>query len=100
MDIKAITPLAPIVNASLDKVNEKDNGQGVSFGDFLNKALDQVNNLQNESNLAEEKLATGESDDIAQVMIASEKANLALQLTVQIRTKVLDAYQEIMRMQV
>lgn len=100
MDIKAIQPLQSLNNLSLDKVSEKDNNQGIGFGDVLNNALSQVNNLQQDSDKMAEKLATGETNDISQVMIASEKANLALQLTVQIRNKVVDAYQEIMRMQV
>ena len=46
------------------------------------------------------KLAAGELEDISQAVVASEKADIALQLTLQVRNKVVDAYQEIMRMQV
>ena len=46
------------------------------------------------------KLATGKIEDISQVTIAAEKASIALQLTMQVRNKVMDAYQEVMRMQV
>ena len=45
------------------------------------------------------KLATGEIEDISQVTIAAEKAAINLQLAIQVRNKALDAYQEIMRMQ-
>lgn len=47
-----------------------------------------------------EKLARGENVDLHQVMIASQKANITLQATIEIRNKVIEAYQEIMRMQV
>lgn len=74
--------------------------QGANFGDFLQNAIDEVNALQQQSAGIKEKLVTGSVDDLHQVMITAEKANMALQLTVQIRNKVVEAYQEIMRMQV
>lgn len=70
------------------------------FGQFLTEALSNVEAAQAEAADAAQRLATGEIRDVAEVMIASEKASLALQLTVQVRNKVLEAYQEIMRMQV
>ncbi|HWR60331.1 MAG TPA: flagellar hook-basal body complex protein FliE [Clostridia bacterium] len=72
----------------------------VSFADFLNNALSEVNNLQLESEQLNEAFAMGKNDNIHQVMIAAEKADMALQLTIQLRNKVLEAYQEIMRMSV
>lgn len=71
-----------------------------NFGQFLNDALAKVEQAQQDAASAAERLATGEIKDVAEVTIASEKANLALQLTVQVRNKVLEAYQEIMRMPV
>ena len=47
-----------------------------------------------------EKLATGETKNIPEVMVAAEKADIALKLMVQVRNKMIDAYQEIMKMQV
>ncbi len=47
-----------------------------------------------------EKLQSGESKNIHEVMISMEKADISMRLTVQMRNKVLEAYQEIMRMQV
>ncbi len=74
--------------------------QGLGFSDLLKKAVDEVNTLQQQSADMKTKLVTGEIDDVLPVMIAAEKANLAFQLTVQIRNKVIEAYQDIMRMQV
>ena len=59
-----------------------------------------MNGLQKEANVAIEKLATGESKDIASTMLAVEKAEIAFKAMNQIRMKVIDAYQEIMRMQI
>lgn len=78
--------------------NNDDGTKGVSFGEFLNSAIQQVNSMQLESEKLNEALALGKTDNIHQVMIASEKADMALQFTMQVRNKVMDAYQEIMRM--
>lgn len=67
-----------------------------AFGDAINK----VNDLQNQANTAIEKLATGESQGLHEVMIAMEKASISFQFLTQVRNKALESYQEIMRMQV
>ena len=71
-----------------------------SFGDILMDALGNVNDLQQKANQASMDLATGKIEDISQVVIAAEKAAVALQLTIQGRNKMLESYQEMMRMQV
>lgn len=71
-----------------------------NFGQYLTEALGNVNKLQLESQQASVNLAAGKVQDISEVVIATEKATIALQLTMQVRNKVMDAYQEIMRMQV
>lgn len=77
-----------------------DDGQNKSFGEFLSDALNETNKLQHEASKASFDLASGQVQDISEVVIATEKATVALQLTMQVRNKVVDAYQEIMRMQV
>ena len=82
-------------------IDSKDTAsKGVSFTDYLNSAIDQVNSMQLESEKLNEDFAMGLTDNIPQVLIASEKAGIALQYTMQIRNKIIDAYQEIMRMPV
>lgn len=71
-----------------------------SFGHFLSEALGEVNKLQSDAANAGVRLAAGKVQDISEVVIASEKATIALQLTMQVRNKVVEAYQEVMRMQV
>lgn len=89
-------------NNSTDLYNVSGiSGQGKSintFSDFLKAALDNVNSLQLQSQKDDQKLVTGEINDINQVMIDATKADIALQLTIQIKNKILDTYQEIMRM--
>ena len=71
-----------------------------SFGQMLADALKETNELQNKSDALNAALAAGQVDDISQVVIASQKADIALQLTLQVRNKAVAAYQELMRMQV
>lgn len=70
------------------------------FADMMKDAVSEVNNLQGNADTLAQKLATGDVQDIHQVMLALNKASSAFGLTVQVRNKALDAYQEIMRMQV
>ena len=71
---------------------------GPSFGQMLQGALGQVSGLQDHAAQMTTAFAQGKTGDIHSVMIASEQATMALQLTTQIRNKAIDAYQEVMRM--
>ena len=71
-----------------------------SFGEYLVDSLKKVNELELESEKLNAALATGRIEDISQVVVASQKAEIALQLTLQLRNRATQAYQEIMRMQV
>ena len=73
---------------------------GVSFKDLLTDALKQVNQLQQNADAAATQLAAGGPVAIDEVVLAMQKADLALQLTMQIRNKLVDAYQEVARMQI
>lgn len=70
---------------------------GASFGQVLNEFMGQVNGAQQQADAMVESLALGEPVDVHQVMLALNEANNAMQLTVQVRNKVLEAYQELMR---
>jgi flagellar hook-basal body complex protein FliE len=74
--------------------------KGPDFRNQLTDALRQVNELQLHAEDLARALAAGQAQDLHQVMLAAEKANLSLQFTLQIRNKVIEAYQEIMRIQV
>ncbi|KQL35511.1 MULTISPECIES: flagellar hook-basal body complex protein FliE [Bacillaceae] len=71
-----------------------------NFGDFLKSALESVNANQKASDVVTEKLIRGENVELHDVMIASQKASITLNATMEIRNKVIEAYQEIMRMPV
>lgn len=71
-----------------------------SFGELLASSISEVNDMQIKANEAVQKLATGKTKDIAETMLAVEQAEIAFKTMNQIRHKVVDAYKEIMRMQV
>jgi flagellar hook-basal body complex protein FliE len=71
-----------------------------SFGQMLEGALGQVNQLQNEAESSINNLANGTQTDIHQTMIAVEKAEVSFELLMQIRNKLIAAYENIMRMPV
>lgn len=70
-----------------------------SFENVLSKALEPVNKLQLDSADLDDKLAQGKLEYVHQAMVMAQKANLALDLTLQIRNNAVSAYQEIMRTQ-
>ena len=71
-----------------------------SFADTLKDAVQNVNAAQQESDFKMQEIATGKNHNIPEVMIAAEKADLSLKLMVQVRNKIIEAYQEVMKMQV
>jgi flagellar hook-basal body complex protein FliE len=71
--------------------------QGESFLNTLNDAIGEVNELRNEADRAVEELAAGEEKDIHNTMIALEKAEISFQLMMQVRNKIITAYETIMR---
>lgn len=73
---------------------------GASFADTLGTAVQQVNQMQKTADKAMTDLATGKTDNVADVMIQTEQADIAIKLMMQVRNKIIDAYQEVMKMQV
>ena len=69
-----------------------------SFGDMFQGFLKDVNQLQNKADQSIEKMMAGEIKDVHQVMLAAGEAKVAFNLLLEIRNKVMDAYQEVMRM--
>jgi len=74
--------------------------QGASFGENLKASLDKVNELQMVAKDKTTSFELGEDISITEVMLAKEKASIAFEATLQVRNKVLTAYQEIMQMPV
>jgi flagellar hook-basal body complex protein FliE len=73
---------------------------GADFKSILLGSLDEVNRLQHEADQSVQKLLTGETDNVAEVLTAVNKAGIAFDLLMEIRNKLTDAYKEIQQMQV
>lgn len=97
MEIKGFSSL-PIVE--IEKISSQRRDSVQNFGDFLKAALNKVNQTQLEAEQITKDFVLGNDVELHQVILATEKAELALQLTIQIRNKVIEAYQELMRMQI
>lgn len=99
MEIRSINVENPTIPKRGESV-QASKRESLKFSEVLHNALQKVNSLQIESDEYRNLLITGEVDNLHDVTIAQEKANIALQLTLSIRNKVVEAYREIMRMQI
>ena len=93
--IANITPLTlPQLNQAISPP-----GQPGEFQKVLTGAISQVESLNNNAAESVQKFLRGDSDELHSTILATQKAELAFQLGLQVRNKVVDAYQEIMKMQ-
>jgi flagellar hook-basal body complex protein FliE len=91
------SPITPPKAAEGHK--NKETGKGPTFGEALKDSINEVNRLQKEADKAIQDLASGKSNGIHETMIALEKADVSFQMMMQIRNKIIAAYEDIMRMQ-
>jgi len=73
---------------------------GPGFRQMLQEQIDKVNELQADATAAIEDLATGQRDDVESVLMATQKADTAFKLLLQVRNKVIDAYDEVKQMRI
>ncbi|WP_306590124.1 flagellar hook-basal body complex protein FliE [Geothrix sp. 21YS21S-4] len=71
----------------------------LNFGDLLKQAMQEVNQVSAEAEDEARNLMTGESADMHTAMLAVQKADLSFQMMMAVRSKLVDAYREVMRMQ-
>ena len=74
--------------------------QGPGFKQLLQDQIEKVNELQRDATAAIEDLSSGRRDDIESVLIAAQKAETAFMLLLQVRNKVLEAYEQVKQMRV
>jgi flagellar hook-basal body complex protein FliE len=94
--VKEITLKAPCCPSIESAGGAKQSG--VNFGKLLNEAIDQLNESQVRADVAVRKFLDGEVQDVHQVVIALREAELTMQLAVEVRNKILEAYRELSRM--
>ncbi len=81
-----------------EKTKQED--KNLDFSKLLKDAIEEVNSIQKNADKVAADYAAGNITDIHQVMIAAEKASLSLQLTTEVTNRIVEAYKEIMRMQI
>ncbi len=98
MAVQGVNLINSTIAAPVKNINNPD--ESINFKDILMDALKNVNTLEQESAKMTDDFIAGRTDNIHSVLIASEKASISLQFVMEVRNKVMDAYQEIMRMQI
>ena len=99
--MQGITPIEPMERMSFEHAGAAvDQSQGKQFSSILQQAVQELEQAQSNSNADTMMLVNGEVDDIAQVQINSMKTSTLLQTTVQLTSRMVNTYKEIMQMQV
>jgi flagellar hook-basal body complex protein FliE len=101
MDEIKIAAIGPVTEGGLPgALGRTARPAGPGFSDSLKDAIAKVNTVQLEANQAVEQLMTGQSQNVHQAMVALQKADVSFQLMMQVRNKIVAAYEEIQRMQI
>jgi len=87
-------------STQVDPISVKGQNNIESFEPWLVNKFDELNENITESDMLVRKLAMGETENLHQVMIAMEKSKLQFSLLTEVRNKLLEGYQEVMRMQI
>lgn len=99
-DLQKLTPLSsPAATPPID-LSGVDSGSGSSFSNLLTNFVGEVNAKQGAAGDAISGLLSGQNVSLHQAMISMEEASVSFQMMVEVRNKLLDSYQELMRMQV
>jgi len=101
MDITGISSqITAIGKNALQQGIKQKTAEGQSFGDLLAGQLEQIENTQAQADQLTQDLVVGNTEDLHSVLIAAEEARITLETAVQVRNKAVDAYKEIMNMQI
>lgn len=98
-DIRIGNSSIPLIKEA-QTLDQKDSTGQKSFLDTLKESIEKVNEIQKSADKAVEDMAVGKTQDIHNTMVALEKADVSFQLMMQVRNKLVSAYEDVMRMQV
>jgi len=99
-DISLATSLRALDPSAAGNRQAKEADADTGFNDALQTALDEVNKNQEDADELVEKLMLGGNVDIHEAMLALNKADVSFKLLMEVRNKIIEAYKEVMRMQV
>jgi flagellar hook-basal body complex protein FliE len=95
-----ILPITSITPVSVSSLPVSGVNTGDAFGSILTDAMNQVESFQAQASQSVNRFLSGEGEELHQVALKTQQADLSLQLFMQVRNKIVSAYQEVMRMQV
>lgn len=99
--INQMRAIEAMAKNQVSQTAETDQAKGSSFAGMMQQAIDEVNQSQAQSKELAQALEMGDPNvDIAQVMIAGQKASVSFQALTEVRNKLLTAYQDVMNMPV
>lgn len=99
--LKAAAAMPSGNQLNIGKIDSAVHGEKVNFADALKSSLDQISGAQNAADNLSQKFALGDdSVNLSDVMIATQKASISFQAGVQVRNKLVTAYQDVMSMQI
>lgn len=97
--VTPVGPIAPVTGAILAP-STAASSSGAGFQNVFEKAIAGVQDLRQTADQGIERFLAGEGEELHSVVMATQKAEMAFELFLQVRNKVVSAYQEIMRMQI
>jgi flagellar hook-basal body complex protein FliE len=100
MEMININPITSDLPLSLGSRPTGAQGEKTRFGALLKDAISTVNDLSQQSDLEIRKIMTGETDELHTAVVAMQRADLSFQMMMQVRNKIVQAYQEVLRMPV
>jgi len=100
-NLPAISPIQPIETPAIDSasIGSSQSTGGANFSDILSGAINEVEGAHNDATASVQRFLSGEGEDLHSTILASQRADLEFQMFMQVRNKVVSAYQEIMKMQ-
>ncbi|MRD48687.1 flagellar hook-basal body complex protein FliE [Caenimonas koreensis] len=100
MPVNAVLPNDMVAPVAPSAVHTTGSATGVPFGELITKGLGEVNQKLLASQADMQRLAAGDTQNLHQMMIRLEESRISLQLMMQVRNRLLEAYQDVMKMQV
>jgi len=97
LKISSLTPVSPL--APPESSSTSTESAGSPFKDVLNSAIQEVEGARANANQSVQRFLSGEGDDLHSTILATQRADLEFQMFLQVRNKVVSAYQEVMKMQ-
>jgi len=95
-----ISNIGNVISSAKGITSIGEGNEAGNFVDSLKQVISETNDLQLQSGELAEKFASGEVENIHDVMVAAEKASVSFELVMEVRNKLVEAYREIMRMQI